>query len=55
MASFKLFKAAGKIFLPLKGYRLLPDVYEGKQFVNGVLLEKNVLKERLPKWVLHTY
>ena len=34
---WKLLRVAEKRFRLLKGYWLLPDVLEGKQFVNGVL------------------
>lgn len=30
----------------LKGYWLLPDVYKGKQFVNGIIIKNNIQLER---------
>ena len=35
---WKLLQVAEKNFRTLKGYWLLPDVYEGKQFVDGVMV-----------------
>jgi transposase-like protein len=43
---WKLLQVAEKSFRTLKGYWLLPEVYEGKQFVDGVLLEENKSGER---------
>ena len=37
---WKLLMVAEKSFRTLKGYWLLPDVYAGKQFVNGVLVDE---------------
>lgn len=37
---WKLLKVAEKNFRNLKGYWLLPDVFEGKQFVDGVLADE---------------
>jgi len=43
---WKLLRVAEKTFRRLKGYWLLPDVLEGKQFINGVALKKNNPTER---------
>lgn len=43
---WKLLLVAEKNFRTLKGYWLLPSVYEGTQYVNGVLLEENKPVER---------
>ena len=43
---WKLLLVAEKSFRTLKGYWLLPSVYEGRQYVNGVLLEENKPVER---------
>ena len=43
---WKLLQVAEKSFRRLKGYWLLPDVLEGKQFINGVAVEKNKRAER---------
>lgn len=43
---WKLLQVAEKSFRTLKGYWLLPEVYEGKQFVDGVLLQENKSGER---------
>jgi hypothetical protein len=37
---WKLLKVAEKSFRKLKGHWLLPDVLEGKQFVNGVAVKE---------------
>lgn len=43
---WKLLQVAEKSFRTLKGYWLLPEVYEGKQFVDGILLRENKSVER---------
>jgi len=43
---WKLLRVAEKTFRRLKGYWLLPDVLEGKQFINGVALKQNNPTER---------
>ncbi len=43
---WKLLQVAEKSFRKLKGYWLLSDVLEGKQFVNGVAIEENKSVER---------
>jgi len=43
---WKLLQVAEKNFRTLKGYWLLSDVYEGKQFVNGVLITAHNELER---------
>jgi len=42
---WKLLKVAEKSFRKLKGYRLLPDVLEGKKFVNGIAIQKEENKQ----------
>ncbi len=44
---WKLLQVAEKNFRTLKGYWLLPDVYYGKTFVDGVMKQKNRGMERL--------
>jgi transposase-like protein len=44
---WKLLQVAEKSFRLLKGYWLLPDVYEGKQFVDGALAEEQRVLERM--------
>ena len=41
----KLLKMAEKNFRSLKGYWLLPEVYSGKRFVDGVMVEEKIDKE----------
>ncbi len=43
---WKLLQVAEKNFRTLKGYWLLPDVYKGKQFVNGIIIKNNIQLER---------
>ncbi len=43
---WKLLRVAEKNFRTLKGYWLLPDVYAGKKFVNGVLVKEKKIVER---------
>lgn len=43
---WKLLQVAEKNFRTLKGYWLLPEVYAGKQFVNGVMVSEITLLER---------
>jgi len=43
---WKLLTVAEKSFRKLKGHWLLPDVLEGKQFINGVAVEENKRVER---------
>ena len=43
---WKLLQIAEKNFRTLKGYWLLSDVYKGKQFVNGIIIKKNIQLER---------
>ena len=43
---WKLLRVAGKNFRSLKGYWLLQEVYSGKRFVDGVMVEENIDKKR---------
>ena len=43
---WKLLQVAEKRFRTLKGYWLLPDVYAGKQFVDGVMKHESKVLER---------
>ena len=43
---WKLLQVAEKNFRTLKGYWLLPEVYAGKRFVNGVMVSEITLLER---------
>lgn len=43
---WKLLQVAEKNFRRLKGHWLLPDVLEGKQFINGLVIEENKRVER---------
>lgn len=43
---WKLLKVAEKNFQGLKGYLLLPDVYVGKKFINGIMLNEKMGSER---------
>jgi len=42
---WKLLKVAEKSFRKLKGYCLLPDVMEGKKFVNGIAIQEKGNKD----------
>lgn len=44
---WKLLQVAEKSFRLLKGYWLLSDVYEGKQFVDGTLVQEQRMLERM--------
>ena len=44
---WKLLRVAEKNFRTLKGYCLLPDVYEGKKFVNGIEVDDVNTVERM--------
>ena len=44
---WKLLQVAGKNFRALKGYWLLPDVYTGKRFVDGVMKHETKVLERM--------
>ena len=47
---WKILTVAEKRFKSLKGYALLPDVYAGKHFADGVMVsEKESQKGRLPE------
>jgi putative transposase len=43
---WKLLGVAEKNFRVLKGYWLLPEVYSGKRFVDGVMVEEKIDKQR---------
>jgi hypothetical protein len=43
---WKLLQVAEKSFRRLKGHWLLPDILEGKEFINGVATEENKKVER---------
>jgi len=43
---WKLLQVAEKNFRVLKGYWLLPEVYSGKRFVDGVLVEDKNNRQR---------
>jgi hypothetical protein len=43
---WKLLGVAEKNFRVLKGYWLLPEVYSGKRFVDGVTVEERIDKQR---------
>ena len=43
---WKLLRVAEKNFRTLKGYWLLSDVFEGKQFVNGTMVDQIKRLER---------
>jgi len=43
---WKLLKVAEKNFRILKGYWLLPDVYSGKRFVDGVIIDEKINRHR---------
>ncbi len=43
---WKLLGVAEKNFRVLKGYWLLPEVYSGKRFVDGVMVEEKIEKQR---------
>jgi transposase-like protein len=45
--TWKLLRVAGKSFRALKGHRVLQDVYEGKEFVDGVMKQKSKVLERM--------
>lgn len=44
---WKLLQVAEKKIRTLKGYRLLPDVYTGKRFVDGVMKHETKVLERM--------
>lgn len=44
---WKLLKVAEKNFQGLKGYLLLPDVYMGKKFVDGIMVNEKIESERM--------
>jgi len=44
---WKLLQVAEKNFRTLKGYWLLPDVYTGKRFVDGVMKHETKVLERM--------
>ena len=44
---WKLLQVAEKSFRTLKGHWLLQDVYEGKEFVDGVMKQKSKVLERM--------
>ncbi|HUO77830.1 MAG TPA: transposase [Thermodesulfovibrionales bacterium] len=44
---WKLLQVAEKSFRMLKGYWLLQEVYEGKQFVNGIRTQETKVLERM--------
>jgi hypothetical protein len=44
---WKLLQVAEKSFRLLKGYWLLSDVYEGKRFVDGTLIQEQRVLERM--------
>ncbi len=44
---WKLLEVAEKNFRTLKGHWLLPDVYSGKTFVNGVVKQEEKAIERI--------
>jgi len=44
---WKLLQVAEKSFRTLKGYWLLQDIYEGKEFVDGESVQKKKIVERM--------
>jgi hypothetical protein len=44
---WKLLQVAEKSFRTLKGYWLLPNVYAGEKFVDGVMKDESKATERM--------
>ena len=44
---WKLLRVAEKRFKTLKGCSLLPDVYAGKKFIDGVMISEKIESERM--------